>query len=353
MNLNEIINKFNVESSIEEYGDGHINDTYITTMKDYILQRINTKIFKDYDGLMKNIVDVTAFLKKKIELEGGDTDRETLTVIKTKDGQNYYRYDDDNVFRLYKYISNSKSVSIPENPMQLYYAAKGFGKFQRMLSDYPADTLNETIANFHNTPLRFKALEKAVNEDICGRAESVKKEIEYAFSQKYCLSMVTDGIADGSIPLRVTHNDTKINNVLFDEKTDKAVCVIDLDTVMPGSMLYDFGDALRFAGATAAEDEKDLSKVWFSMDLFRYFAKGFFEEMKEDMTVRERELMAFSVKLMTYECGIRFLTDYLEGDNYFKIHYKEQNLDRARTQLKLVSDIDKKMDEMNSIINNL
>jgi len=352
IDLNEIMEQFCLDDSIEEYGEGHINETYVTKQKKYILQRINTDIFKDYSGLMENVVNVTEFLKKKITEAGGDPERETLTVIKTKNGENFYRYNDKYVYRVYKFIPNSKAISTSDNPVRLYYAAKGFGKFQKMLSDYPADTLVETIENFHNTPMRFEALEAAIAADKVGRAASVKEEIDFALSQKDFISEVMDGLDDGSIPLRVTHNDTKINNVLFEEDGDEAVCVIDLDTVMPGSLLYDFGDALRVGGATAAEDETDLSKVWFNVDAFRYFTKGFFEEMADSMTEREKDLLPLSVKLMTYECGIRFLTDYLDGDNYFKIHREHHNLDRARTQFKLVKDIDSRMEELSSIVKN-
>ena len=353
VDLKNVVSQFELENNVGAYGNGHINDTYLIEPKKYILQRINTSVFPDAENLMKNIVSVTEFLKEKIIAEGGDPERETLSVIKTKDGKDYYKDEEGRCFRVYKYITDSLSFEVAENLDQIYMSAKGFAKFQQRLSDFPAENLHEIIKDFHNTPVRFKNLEKAVKEDKMGRVKNVEAEIEFAFSQKSWISAVVDGIADGSIPVRVTHNDTKINNILFDAKTKEAVCVIDLDTVMPGSMLYDFGDALRMGASTAAEDEQDLSKVSFNLDAFRAFSKGYLEEMRDKLTKREIELLPLSAKLLTYECGTRFLTDYLEGDTYFKIHREGHNLDRARTQFKLVADMTEKFDEMKSIINNL
>lgn len=350
IDLNKVLGEFEIESTISNYGNGHINDTYLTETKSYILQRINTKIFKNHAQLMNNIDNVTSFLREKIVAAGGDPDRETLTVVKTREGKNYYEYDSDNVFRVYKFITGTKSIEQSSSPTDLYHAGKGFGKFTRMLDDYPADKLYETIADFHNTPKRVEALKKAISDDIAKRASLVQEEIEFALKNAEFAGKVVEAMEKGEIPLRVTHNDTKINNILFDEITDEAVCVIDLDTVMPGSALYDFGDALRIGASTAAEDETDLSKVHFDKEYFRGFAKGYFEEMKEYLTQKEIELLPFSAKLLTYECGIRFLTDYLNGDTYFKIHYEQHNLDRARNQFKLVSDIDKLEEELNKII---
>ncbi len=348
--INRIMSHFLDEGPVKSYGNGHINDTYISQSGDYILQKINTKVFKDYNALMENIVNVTEFLKEKILAEGGDPDRETLTVVNTISGKSCHQTTTGEVFRVYKFIKNSRVINVPDNPTELYHAAKGFGKFQKMLDDFPADKLHESIPDFHNTPVRFKTFEDAVLADKVGRVDSVKDEIDFAMSQKPYVSIVCDGIADGSIPLRVTHNDTKINNLLFDKDSDDAICVIDLDTVMPGSLLYDFGDALRIGGATADEDETDLSKVMFNVEAFRYFTRGFVEQMHDSLTDKEAELLAFSAKLITLECGIRFLTDYLDGDNYFKIHRPNHNLDRARTQFKLVREIDNHMDELNEIV---
>lgn len=350
IDLNFILRQFQIESTIDPYGNGHINDTYCTETPKFILQRINTKIFTDADQLMDNIENVTSFLREKIIAAGGNPDVETLTVIPTVDGKNCYHYDDENVFRVYKFISGTKTVENDKTLDDLYNAGRGFGKFQNMLSDFPVEKLHETIADFHNTPKRVEALKQAIAEDKAGRAASVQEEIRFALEEAKMANVVVDGIADGSIPVRVTHNDTKINNILFDADTGEALCVIDLDTVMPGSMLYDFGDTLRMGASTAAEDEPDMSKVCFDTEPFRKFAEGYLQETKDALTEREIELLPFSAKLMTYECGIRFLTDYLNGDTYFKIHREHQNLDRARNQFKLVADITKKEDELNEII---
>ena len=350
-NIKNVIQQFVADFDANRYGNGHINETYLVEPNRYILQKINTDIFTNCDELMQNIANVTDFLRDKITKEGGNPNRETLTVINTLDGKKYYRDQDGSCYRMYLFIDNTNTINCNPTAEQLCSAAKAFGKFQKMLNDYPADTLFETIKDFHNTPDRYAKLEKAIEDDIAGRRHLVEKEIEFALSCKDWISTVTDAIADGSIPLRVTHNDTKINNVMFDADSDEAICVIDLDTVMPGSLLYDFGDALRIGAATADEDETDLSKVEFDLEKFEGFAKGFVEEMADSMTKREIELLAFSAKLLTYECGIRFLTDYLNGDTYFKIHRENHNLDRARTQFKLVADMDKKMDAMNAIVN--
>lgn len=348
MNAKEIIAQFNSDASLTPYGNGHINDTYVTNR--LIIQRINTDIFKDADGLMKNIVSVTEHLRKKIEEADGDPERETLTVVPTLDGKSYYRASDGSCYRAYNLIEDSVSYEIVSAPL-LYRAAKAFGKFQNMLDDYPADTLCEIIPDFHNTAKRYENLMKAAENDSCGRLASVKKDFDFACARKSDTTIVLDAIANGLIPLRVTHNDTKLNNVLFDKYTDDGICVIDLDTVMPGSLLYDFGDALRFGGASGAEDEKDLDKIYFQLDKFKSFTKGFIEEVGSKLTKTEAELLPFSVKLLTLECGMRFLTDYLEGDTYFKTHYEGHNLDRCRTQFKLVADIERKMPDMTEIVN--
>ena len=251
---------------------------------------------------------------------------------------------------MYNFITDTIAIETGEDLQCLYNAGKGFGRFQMMLDDFPVDMLHETIVDFHNTPKRVENLKAAIKNDKAGRAHLVEKEIEFALECAEFADVVVSGIKDGSIPLRVTHNDTKINNILFDSTTKDAVCVIDLDTVMPGSALYDFGDALRMGGSTAAEDETDLDKVWFNVEAFESFAKGYCSEMAEKLNAREKELLAFSAKLLTYECGIRFLTDYLDGDVYFKIHRENHNIDRARNQFKLVADIAKKEEKLNKII---
>lgn len=347
--LYSVLEHFNFESEAKVYGNGHINETYVVDPK-YIVQKINTNVFTNPDELMQNIVSVTNFLQKKIEDEGGNPKRETLTIIPTTDGHTFYKSASNNCYRCYENVSDTFSIETVENPNDLYEAAKAFALFQKRLADFPAEELFETIKDFHNTPKRFDDLLKAIKEDKKGRAELVREEIEFALSQREWISCVTDGLKDGSIPLRVTHNDTKINNVLFDNSTRKAICVIDLDTVMPGSVLYDFGDALRIGAASGEEDERDLSKISFRLDCFEAFVKGFSEEMAQSLTKREIELLALSAKLLTFECGIRFLTDHLNGDTYFKIHRENHNLDRCRTQFKLVKDIDSKIDEMEKIV---
>lgn len=350
INMSEVLKQFAVESTAAPYGNGHINDTFCVETPRFILQRINTSIFKSPEDLMENVENVTAFLRKKIVENGGDPERETLTVIKTVDGKNCYKYDEENAFRMYLFVEDTKSIENSKTPEDLYEAGVGFGRFQRMLADYPAETLHETIKDFHHTPKRVETLKEAIREDKAGRAASVKAEIEFALENAAWAGTVIEGIENGQIPLRVTHNDTKINNILFDQESGKAVCVIDLDTVMPGSMLYDFGDALRMGGSTAAEDETDLSKVWFDVTAFEAFAKGYLSEVKESLTETELKLLPLSVKLLTYECGIRFLTDYLNGDTYFKIHREHHNLDRARNQFKLVADITEKEELLHEVV---
>lgn len=339
MTRSEILQHFDLGMSTEAYGNGHINDTYLVTMPRYILQRINTSIFTKPDELMENIENVTAFLREKIAAAGGDADRGTLTVVPAKDGRNYYSVDENNAFRVYRFIEGTKTIEDNRTAEDLYEAGKGFGSFQKLLADFPVDRLHETIRDFHHTPKRIEALKEAVRQDKAGRVESVEKEIQYALENACWADSVVRGMEDGRIPVRVTHNDTKINNILFDRASGKALCVIDLDTVMPGSALYDFGDALRMGGSAAAEDETDLDKVRFEAGAFEAFARGYLSEMKDALTETEIALLPLSVKLMTYESGVRFLTDYLNGDTYFKIHREHHNLDRARNQFKLVADI--------------
>lgn len=351
--LQIILEKFGLEADAKPYGNGHINDTYILADSKHILQKINTNIFKNPDELMQNILNVTEFLKKKIGAQGGDTERETLTVVKTTDGKLYYEDENGEVYRVYKFIERTRTVESAGSEDDLYQAGVAFGYFQKLLSDFPVEKLYETIKDFHHTPKRVEALKAAIAEDKAGRASSVQKEIEFALDFAKDAAVVVDGMADGSISMCVTHNDTKINNILFEEDSSKAVCIIDLDTVMPGSLLYDVGDALRVGGSTAAEDETDLGKVHFNEKAFEAFAKGYLSEVKDVLTEKELELLPFGVRLMTYECGIRFLTDYLNGDTYFKIHREHHNLDRARNQFKLVADLAAKEESMKAFVRSL
>lgn len=350
-NLKDILAQFDVDTNIEVYGNGHINDTYMCeTDPRFILQRINSNVFKKPWEVMENIANVTAHVAKKIKATGGDVNRETLNVIKTKDGENYYKLDEENYFRMYKFVEDTISYEIVDDPIQMYNTGHAFGKFQKMLNDFPADKLYETIVKFHDTPERVNQLKEAIEKNASGRKESVKAEIDFALSYSKYAAEIMEAMKKGEVPLRVTHNDTKLNNVLFDDKTGEGICVIDLDTVMPGSLLYDFGDALRFGASSGTEDEKDLDKIYFDLEKFEQFAKGFLEETADCLTEKEIELLPLSALLMTYECGIRFLADHINGDTYFKIHRENHNLDRARTQLKLVYDIESKLDVMHDII---
>lgn len=347
--MRKVLNLFGIDAMMTPYGNGHINDTYITEDHKYILQKINTGVFNDPKGLTDNIVLITGYLKTWLAAHGGDPERETLTPIPAKDDAWYIETENGECYRLYKIIENSVSYD-SATPELLYQAAKGFGRFQKMLAGFPADRLKETIPNFHNTRSRFEAFKTAVEADKMGRVADSKAEVDFAFAREADTDVVVNGIANGEIPLRVTHNDTKLNNVMMDKTSGEAVCVIDLDTVMPGSLLYDYGDALRFGASTAAEDEKDLSIVHFDLTLFETFTKGFLEELGETLTPAEAELLPFSVKLLTLECGMRFLADYLSGDTYFKTSRPGQNLDRCRTQFKLVAEIEEKMPEMKAIV---
>ena len=352
-NLYHIMGQFDIETNIFPYGSGHINGTYCVEVPKLLLQRINTNVFKDPEALMENIQNVTEYLKVKIQEEGGNPERETLTVIKTLDGKNYYVDQDGSVYRMYHFIRNIKVIENDKTYFDLYQAGKGFGHFQKLLREFPVDVLHEIIPDFHHTPKRVDALKKAIEDDCADRAQFIKEDIAQALKYAEISDLIISGIEKGEIPVRVTHNDTKINNILFDRSSGEAVCVIDLDTVMPGSMLYDFGDALRMGASTGAEDEVDLSKVHFDTKAFRSFAKGYLEEMKDELTERELELLPESAAILTYECGIRFLTDYLNGDTYFKVHREHHNLDRARNQFKLVREIMEKMDELKQIIKEL
>ena len=339
------------------FGNGHINDTFLMKLRKddetegrVILQRMNRAIFTKPVELMENVMNVTEFLRKKIIANGGDPERETLNVIPTKEGKPYFVDSDGEYWRCYKFIEGATCYDQVESPEDFYESAVAFGNFQRLLADYPAETLHETIVGFHDTKARFEVFKKAVEEDVCGRAASVKPEIEFVLSQEETANVFGDLLAKGELPLRVTHNDTKLNNIMIDNETHKGICVIDLDTVMPGLAMNDFGDSIRCGASTAAEDEKDLDKVWCSMELFDIYARGFIEGCGGKLTKKEIELLPMGAKVMTFECGMRFLADYLQGDVYFKIHRPEHNLDRARTQFKLVADMEAKWDEMSEII---
>ncbi len=336
-------------SSYLECSEGHINGTYFIYCEKgerYVLQRINTAVFKDPDGLMKNIIGVTEHISKKIEAAGGDVKRGTLHFIPTKDGSVYYRDENGGSWRAYEYVRNVVGYQSAESPKVFESVGRAFGKFQMQLADYDVAKLVETIPDFHNTPARYRAFEEALAANAAGRAESIPDEIAFVKEHRVICSYITDRMEAGVLPRRVTHNDTKLNNILLDKVTGKPVCVIDLDTVMPGSVLFDFGDAIRFGASSAAEDETDLDLVYMREDMFNAFARGFIGGLDGSLTDMEILALPMGAMIITLETGIRFLTDYLNGDTYFRIHYPTQNLDRARNQFKLVSDMEQKMPQM-------
>lgn len=340
------------------FTDGHINTTLLLTFENedkinkYLIQGINTHVFKNPEELMENIVNVTTYLRDKIAENGGDPERETLTFLKAEDDK-YYHYEGNKCWRIYNYIDNSHTCNKIENKKLFENAGRSFGNFQKHLTDYPMHTLHETIKDFHNTPKRFDNLEAAVNNNLAKRADKVKADIDFAMERREESGKLLKLYKDGLIPLRVTHNDTKLNNILFDDETNEGICVIDLDTIMPGFSLYDFGDAIRYGGNTTREDDDNLDNVDISLELFESYTEGFLSASAKALTRAEVENLAFSAKLMTLECGIRFLTDYLDGDVYFKTKYPEHNLVRARNQFKLVYEIEKHIDEMNEIVMNI
>lgn len=356
----EVIGHFPLEGTLissDPYGNGHINDTFILCYRDdkgvvrrAILQRMSCEIFKDPPALMENILGVTSFLRKKIIENGGDPERETLNVISTDEGLPYYRDGDGNYWRCYKFIENSISYDTVENPEDFYRSGVAFGHFQRLLADYPAKELHETIEGFHDTVKRFETFKRVVAEDRMGRVASAGPEIQFVLDHEADMGILGALQQEGKLPLRVTHNDTKLNNILMDTETGKALCIIDLDTVMPGLAVNDFGDSIRFGANTAAEDETDLSKVSCDLELFRLYTEGFLEGCAGSLTDMEIRMLPMGAKIMTLECGMRFLADYLEGDVYFKIHRERHNLDRARTQFALVADMEQKWDEMEKIV---
>ncbi len=356
--IEKIAEAFRFQGTLKDavpYGNGHINDTYALTYengdgkKRYILQKMNKSVFPDIKTLMHNVALVTDFLAEKITARGGDSERETLTLIRTKKGDNYLVDDDGENWRAFLFIENTLSYQSAAGEEVLEDAGRAFGTFISGLADFDASLLGEVIKNFHDTRDRYAKFEAALAADRVGRAATAGDEIAFVESRKDYCPRIVSMLESGRIPLRVTHNDTKLNNVLVDADSKKAVCVIDLDTIMPGSLLYDFGDAVRFGCSTAEEDEKDLEKVDFDIRLYEAFAKGFIAGTGGSLTDTEVDNLAFGAILMTYECGMRFLTDYLDGDNYFKTAYPGHNLVRCRTQFRLVEKMEARLGEMNAI----
>ena len=357
LEMSEVLKHFAIPSkpvACHTCGNGNINSTFWVKTEDgqeYLVQKVNTYVFKKPYELMENIHKVTQFLADKISEKGGDFERGTLNFIQSDNGKFcYHDHENDAFWRIYHYISGAVAYDSADKPGLLREAARAFGKFQRHLEDYPAETLYETIPNFHHTVARYEAFEASVAADAAARAASVGAEIETLRKFSPYASLIVDGLADGTLPTRVTHNDTKLNNVLFDEATDKCLCVIDLDTVMPGSLLCDFGDAIRFAANNTAEDDPDLSKVFLRLDLYEEYVSGFFAGLKGAITEKEISLLPESALILTYELALRFMTDYLDGDKYFKLKYPEHNLVRARAQLRLCEDIESKLPAMREIV---
>ena len=329
-------------TSVLPYGNGHINDTYAVTCSlaggsvRFILQRLNPVVFPDRAGLMRNMIAVTGFLRKAVIRDGGDPERECLRLIPLKDGSPYLTDESGDVWRATQFIENTDAYLVAESPEMFASAGEAFGKFMARLGGFDASSLFEVIPRFHDTPDRYARFLASLERNAAGRMDEAKDEIAFDRERVGGCSVITDALERGEVPVRVTHNDTKLNNVLIDTATKEAVCVIDLDTVMPGSMLYDFGDAVRVGCSTAKEDERDLSLVDFDLGLFRAFTEGYLAGAGRSVTAAELGLLPDAARLMTFECGMRFLTDFLDGDTYFKTAYPEHNLVRARTQFKLV-----------------
>ena len=356
--LSSIVHAFAFPGTITDWtphGNGHINDTFLVrstengVLRKSILQRMNRTVFHNPTELMQNIAQVTSFLRKKITAAGGDPFRETLNLIPTTDDAWFFVDERGEFWRAFLFISDASCYDAVTDPKLFYETGNAFGRFQQMLSDFPSASLFETIPDFHNTPLRYQALLQAAQADPKGRLKNVSDEMAFFLDHADDYGVAERMKASGELPLRVTHNDTKLNNVMIDLETGRGICVVDLDTVMPGLAMNDFGDSIRFGASTALEDEKDLSKVSCDMELYEIYVKGFLESCGDKLSAKEIEMLPMGAKVMTYECGIRFLTDYLEGDHYFKIHRENHNLDRCRTQFKLVEDMENKWEIMQKI----
>jgi len=359
--LKKICEEFRFEGVLTEcspYGDGHINDTFLVVNKDkyeetvqYILQRVNHIIFKETEKLMSNIENITSYLSdmvREAELEGG---YEVLKLIRTNNDNSYHKDVDGNYWRAYVFVKNATGHTFARDNTMLYSAGKAFGQFQLMLKDYPVDSLFETIKGFHHTENRYKNFLEVLEKDVHSRNEYCLDEIQFVKDRKNITTMILKALEQGEIPYRVTHNDTKLNNVLIDNDSGIGRCVIDLDTVMPGSALYDFGDAIRSCGSTVAEDEEQLELLKLDTTRFDAYTNGFLEILKHELTETEIELLPYSAIIMTFECGMRFLTDFLDGDNYFKVHKENHNLIRAKNQFKFVSEMENNLEVMIDIVN--
>lgn len=360
-NLEKIFSRFKAKGSFlsgEPYGSGHIHDTFRVITRehdchDYILQRLNNRIFSDIDALQNNISLVTSHIRRKL-LEAGedDIDRKVLQIIETHEGENYHIDSTGSYWRMYIFISDHVSYDIVKDEHQAYQGGKAIGRFQSLLSDLDSTQLNETIPYFHDIEKRLEKFYATLEKDPVGRSEYCRKEIDFVKKRSEEMSLILNLGRQGKIPLRTTHNDTKFNNVLLD-RNNNALCVIDLDTVMPGYIHYDFGDAIRTVANCSSEDERDLSKVKMDIKLFEAYADGYLSETSNTLNKTELEQLAFAPRLITFTIGLRFLTDYIDGDNYFKIHREGHNIDRARTQFRLVESNENQYEEMVQIINRL
>jgi hypothetical protein len=360
LDLRDIVQYFEFEGDFlgaVPYGMGHIHDSYAASFRRadgevhrYLLQQINHHVFENPAELMQNIERVTAHLRTKITNAGGDPRRQTLNLIATTEGGTLHRGPDRSYWRAYVFIEGAKTYEVPEHADHVYHAARAYGDFQKLLADFPAEELHQTIPGFHDTRERFEAFVGAVERDVVNRARDVKAEIEFVEQRAADTCVLLDLLNAGDLPERVTHNDTKFDNVMIDDATGEGVCVIDLDTVMPGLALYDFGDAVRSGANPVAEDELDLSKVSLDFGVFERLTQGYMDAARAFLTPQETEHLAFSARLITLECGMRFLTDYLEGDPYFKVHRQNHNLDRCRTQFKLVQDMEDGFEQMRRIV---
>jgi hypothetical protein len=361
--LRDISKQFQIYGEIlhaETLKIGHINETYSATYNQggmrvrYIHQKINKGVFKNPLAVMKNVARVTLHLRRKLELQNSrDITRRSLILIPTRKGQSYFRSTEGEFWRTFVFIEGVETFEAVQSPDQAFEAGRAFGEFQRLLVDLPGERLFDTIPDFHNTRKRFNALQLAIKNDHYNRAKDARAEIDFALKHENIVDVILNAMAKGKIPERVTHNDTKFNNVMMDVLTGEAMCIVDLDTVMPGCALYDFGDMVRTTTSPTLEDELDLSKVKMQMPMFKKLAEGYLSTAGEFLTKGEKECIAFSGKLITFEIGIRFLTDFLSGDSYFRIHRPGHNLDRSRTQFKLVESIEKQEAAMQKHVNGL
>lgn len=357
--LKSVVDHFHIRGRLTEIvplARGHINDTYVLAAEDnkqpirYILQRINHNVFKDPPSLMENVVRVTEHIRSKMAGIDPEQEARQLTVIDSDSGAGFHQDAKGNFWRVYNFIEGAVTYDTVQSGELAYEAARMFGWFLRMLTDLPGPALHATIADFHNTPKRFETFEQVVKVDRCNRAKNAKAEIDFVLGNPGLCDVLQHLREEGEIPLRTTHNDTKVNNVMLDTRTNKGVCVIDLDTVMPGLSVYDFGDMVRTAATFADEDERDPSKVTIDMPMFEVLAEGFAEQTRRFLTAVETKHLVFGAKLITFEQCIRFLTDYLAGDIYYKVNRQGQNLDRTRTQMKLVQSITEHEEAMDDLV---